>query len=383
MLKKHIALIMPLSTYDWGSENCGGVDSVCQMFAEHLVTQAGTDFKFTIIGLDPQSKTAFTGEVINLAGNVDFIWLPSSSKKNGLKIPGIIWQNWHIRKLLKKLKPDLVHTHFWSSLICSGFTGKTLVTVHSYKKIARRNVGLFNNFLYEKVIPLILNKRNDFVVVVGKQLKKALSKDGFKAEVIHNPIDQEYFEADYTKCQRKEIKLVTCALLTPRKRVEDSITLLDQLIKRGFSSSLIIIGPAADKLYTEKLKKQVVSLGLEKKVSFMGKLNKVQIVEQYCDADLGVFTSSEETFGLAPLEMLAVGLPLVATEVGILEDEKDFFENMGVLYISDSMNPKMVNNLILKHNAKLSKSILEKKFNIACIFDRYNNLYIKIIDEIE
>lgn len=383
MDKKHIALIMPLSTYDWGSENCGGVDSVCQMFAEYLVTQADTDFKFTIIGLDPQSKTPFTGDIINLAGNVDFIWLPSSSKQSSFKIPGIIWQNWHIRKLLKKLKPDLVHTHFWSSLIGCGFTGKTVVTVHSYKKIARRNVGLFNNFLYEKVIPLILKTRNDFVVVVGKQLKKALAKDGFKAEVIHNPIDQEYFEADYTKCQRKEIKLVTCALLTPRKRVEDSITLFGQLVNSGFGSSLTIIGPAADKLYTEKLKKQVISLDLDKKVSFMGKLNKAQIVEQYRDADLGIFTSSEETFGLAPLEMLAVGLPLIATEVGILEDEKSFFENMGVLYISDSLNSNRINNLIIKHNAKLSKSILETKFNIACIFDQYNNLYIKIIDEIE
>jgi len=270
MHKKHVALIMPLSTYDWGSENCGGVDSVCQMFAEYLVTQADTDFKFTIIGLDPQSKTPFTGEVINLADNVDFIWLPSSSKQNGFKIPGIIWQSWHIRKLFKKLKPDLVHTHLWSSLIGSGYNGKTVITVHSYKKIARRNVGLVNNFVYEKVIPLILKTRNDFVVVVGKQLKKALSKDGFKAEVIHNPIDQEYFEADCTQRERKEIKLVTCALLTPRKRVEDSITLLDQLVKSGFGSSLIIIGPAADKLYTEKLKKQVVSLGLEEKVSLWG-----------------------------------------------------------------------------------------------------------------
>ena len=152
MPKQHIVLVMPLSTYEWGTDNCGGVDSVCQMFAEFLVNHSDTSFKFTIIGLDPQSKTSYTGEVINLADNVDFIWLPASSKQTGLKIPGILWQNWHIRKLLKLLKPDLVHTHFWSSLIGSGFTGKTVVTVHSYKKIARRDVGLVNNFLYLSLI---------------------------------------------------------------------------------------------------------------------------------------------------------------------------------------------------------------------------------------
>ncbi|MBH0041211.1 VpsD family glycosyltransferase [Pseudoalteromonas sp. SWXJZ10B] len=383
MPKQHVVLIMPLSTYEWGTENCGGVDSVCQMFAEYLVNYSDTNFKFTIIGLDPQSKKSYTAEVINLADNVDFIWLPASSKQTGLKIPGILWQNWHIRKLLKLLKPDLVHTHLWSFLLGCGYKGKVVVTVHSYKKIARRNVGLINNLLYEKVIPKIVKKRKDYVVVVGKQLEKALLKDGFQPEVVHNPIDQEYFKADYIKRERKEIKVVTCALLTPRKRVEDSIVLFNKLVKSGLGSSLIIIGPAADRLYTEQLKKQVTSLGLEGKVSFLGKLNKTQIVEQYLDADLGVFTSSEETFGLAPLEMLAVGLPLVATEVGILEDEKAFFEKMGVLYFSDSLSPDRINNLVVKHNVDYSKRALETKFNIKSIFSQYSNLYVRILDEVQ
>ena len=383
MPKQHIVLVMPLSTYEWGTDNCGGVDSVCQMFAEFLVNHSDTSFKLTIIGLDPQSKTSYTGEVINLADNVDFIWLPASSKQTGLKIPGILWQNWHIRKLLKLLEPDLVHTHLWSFLLGCGYKGKAVVTVHSYKKIARRNVGLINNLLYEKVIPKIVKKRKDYVVVVGKQLEKALLKDGFQPEVVHNPIDQEYFKADYIKRERKEIKVVTCALLTPRKRVEDSIVLFNKLVKSGLGSSLIIIGPAADRLYTEQLKKQVTSLGLEGKVSFLGKLNKTQIVEQYLNADLGVFTSSEETFGLAPLEMLAVGLPLVATEVGILEDEKAFFEKMGVLYFSDSLSPDKINNLVLKHNVDYSKRALETKFNIKSIFSQYSNLYVRILDEVQ
>lgn len=377
MPKKHIALIMPLSTYDWGSNNCGGVDSVCQMLAEYMVNQDDANHRFTIIGLDPQSKTPFTGDVIRLSGNVDFIWLPASSKQLKFKIPGIIWQNWHVRKLLKTLNPDLVHTHFWSLLIGSGFKGKSLVTVHSYKKIARRNVGVLNNFLYEKIIPLITTRRSDKVVVVGKQLQTALSNDGVKSQLVHNPIDHAYFDTSYVKHERSEIKLVTCALLTPRKKVEDSIDLLAELVSNGIDSTLAIIGPAADKVYTEQLKKQVSSLGLENNVAFLGKLNKTQIVKQYLNADLGVFTSSEETFGLVPLEMLAVGLPLLTTEVGILEDEKTFFEKMGVLYFSDTITPNHIKNLIANHNVNESKSELEVKFNIASVFAQYIDLYKK------
>ena len=379
--KKHILIIMPLSTFDWGSINCGGVDSVCQMLTEYLVNHDDPNFSFTIIGLDPQSKIPYTGEVISLSDNVDFIWLPASSKQTGFKIPGIIWQNWHVRKLLKTLNPDLVHTHLWGFLIGSGFKGKSLVTVHSYKKIGRRNIGLLNNFLYEKIIPLITTRRNDNVVVVGKQLQTALLNDAVKSQLVHNPIDHAYFDTSYVKHERSEIKLVTCALLTPKKKIEDSITLLAKLVNGGFDSSLAIIGPAADKDYTEQLKKQVASLGLENNVSFLGKLNKAQIVKQYVDADLGVFTSSEETFGLAPLEMLAVGLPLITTEVGILEDEKTFFEKMGVLYSSDTVTPNRIKSLIANHNVSESKGKLEKKFNIQCIIKQYKNLYVKIIKD--
>ena len=384
MTKKHIVLIMPLSTFDWGSNNCGGVDSVCQMFAEYLLNHDNTDFRYTIIGLDPQSKTPFTGDIIRLSDNVNFIWLPATRKNKVLKLPGIIWQNWHVRKLLKNLKPDLVHTHLWSFLLGSGYKGRTLVTVHSYKKIARRNVGLVNNFLYEKAIPLLIKKRNDNVVVVGKQLQSAIAADGFKSLVVHNPIDQEYFEANYVKHQRKEIKLVTCALLTPRKKIEDSVAILAKLVSDGFDSSLSIIGPCTDKEYTNQLKKRIDSLGLVNNVTFLGKLNKTQIVQQYLDSDLGIFTSSEETFGLAPLEMLAVGLPLITTEVGILEDEKSFFDEMGVQYFVDTLPSERISNLIKNHNASMSKSKLRSRFNIKSIFEQYNNLYVKILkDEYE
>lgn len=379
--QKHILMIMPLSTYEWGSINCGGVDSVCQMLTEYLVDHIDDNFRFTIIGLDPQSKTPYTGEIISLSENVDFIWLPASSKQTGFKIPGIIWQNWYVRKLLTSLKPDLVHTHFWSLLIGSGFKGKSLVTVHSYKKIARRNVGALNNFLYEKIIPLITKRRSDNVVVVGKQLQTALSNDGVNSQLVHNPIDHAYFDTSYVKHERSEIKLVTCALLTPRKKVEDSIDLLAELVSNDIDSTLAIIGPAADREYTEQLKKQVASLGLENNVAFLGKLNKTQIIQQYLNADLGVFTSSEETFGLVPLEMLAVGLPLITTEVGILQDDRSFFEGIGVQYFTDTLASESVSDLIKNHNSSQSKRELEIKFNIEHIVKKYKNLYVKIIKD--
>jgi len=382
MRKKHIALIMPLSTYDWGSNNCGGVDSVCQMLAEYMVNHDDANFRFTIIGLDPQSKTPFTGNVIRLSDNVDFIWLPSSNKQTSLKIPGIIWQNWQIRKLLKKLKPDLVHTHFWSSLIGSGFIGKTLVTIHSYKKIGRHDFGSLNNFFYEKIIPQLTKNWGDKKTVVGDTLKKALAENSIKADIIYNPIDDDFFNSK--KILRvneptRAIKFITCALINPKKNIEQSIDVIHKLNQDGFLCDLDIIGGFSNKEYAQALQLKINRLQLEKSVTFLGKKNKWELIKLYNNADCGIFTSKEETFGLVPLELIATGLPLVCTEVGILAEQKQFFQSIGVLYLTDSTTADEITMCINQFDSELSVRKLKELFNTTEIIKQYKAVYCELL----
>jgi len=386
MPKKHITLIMPLSTYDWGSLNCGGIDSVCQMLAEYMVNHDDANFRFTIIGLDPQSKTPYTGEVISLSTNVDFIWLPASSKQTGLKIPGIIWQNWHVRKLLKILNPDLVHTHFWSVLIGSGFRGKSVVTVHSYKKIGRHNFGFFNNFLYEKIIPKLTRHLGDKKFVVGDILKQALANNNIKANIIYNPIDDSFFNSAKQSQlieHLQEIKFITCALINPKKNIEQSIDIIHMLNKNGIACRLDIVGSKSNKEYAQQLERKIEALQLEKSVAFLGRKNKYELIELYNNANCGIFTSKEETFGLVPLEILATGLPLVCTEVGILAEQKEFYQSIGVLYLTESTTANEITESINKFNSELSVKKLKELFNTSQITKQYKAVYNELVFKAE
>ncbi|TMO09582.1 VpsD family glycosyltransferase [Pseudoalteromonas sp. S558] len=383
MPKQHIVLIMPLSTYEWGTENCGGVDSVCQMFGEYLVSQVNPEFKYTIIGLDPQSKTPYTGEVISLAEHVDFIWLPCSSKHTGFKIPGIVWQNWHIRKLLKKLKPDLVHTHFWSSLLGCGHNGRSVVTIHSYKKIGRHSFGFLNNLLYEKIIPLLTKSLGDKKIVVGKILKDALLKDGIESEIIYNPIDESFFYASKKppRSSNNSLQFITCSLINPKKNIEQAIFLIAKLKNSGFHCHLNIVGGVSNALYSQKLINTVEEQGLCSEISFLGKKNKRELVELYSHADCGIFTSKEETFGLVPLEIIASGLPLLCTEVGILSEKKSFFESLGILYLSENTTVDQINKCINEHDSEFSVDVLKNEFNLSEIIKKYHFLYNQLLEK--
>ncbi|SFT48412.1 Glycosyltransferase involved in cell wall bisynthesis [Pseudoalteromonas sp. DSM 26666] len=386
MPKKHIALIMPLSTYDWGNNNCGGVDSVCQMFAEYLVNHDDANFRFTIIGLDPQSKTPFSGDVIRLSDNVDFVWLPASSKQSKFKIPGIIWQNWHIRKLLKILNPDLVHTHFWSVLIGSGFRGKSVVTVHSYKKIGRHNFGFFNNFLYEKIIPKFTRHLGDKKFVVGDILKQELAKNNIKANIIYNPIDDSFFNSSKQSQLielPQEIKFITCALINPKKNIEQSIDIVHMLNQNGIACRLDIVGSKSNKEYAQQLERKIEALQLESSVAFLGRKNKYELIELYNNANCGIFTSKEETFGLVPLEILATGLPLLCTEVGILAEQKEFFQSIGVLYITESTTVDEITANLNNFDRELSVKKLKELFNTSQIIKQYKAVYNELVFKAE
>jgi glycosyltransferase involved in cell wall biosynthesis len=276
------------------------------------------------------------------------------------------------------LKPDLVHTHFWSTLIGSGFTGKTVVTVHSYKKIGRHDFGFFNNYLYEKIIPQFTKKLGNKIIVVGDILKIALAKNKIKADIIYNPIDNSFFSS--TKKTKliwptKPIKFITCALINPKKNIEQSIDVVNLLYKSGISCHLNIIGGISDKEYAQKLQHKIKILQLDESVTFLGKRNKYELVELYSNADCGIFTSKEETFGLVPLEIIATGLPLVCTEVGILAEQKEFFQSIGVLYITESTTANEITACINQFDSELSVRKLKELFNTSEIMKQYQAVY--------
>lgn len=374
---------MPLSTLSWGEKNAGGVDSVSQILVRQLCAQK-RPFRYRILAFDPLNQCNYTGQVTKLSQNVEVVVCPLRETRLGLPLPSLLSAWLRIQEQLSVYKPDLVHSHFnsWMFALCR--KTRNILTLHSYRKIARKPVSKFNDFVYERIIPWMSDFSVDTYTCVGNDLYQALYRDtGKPIKIIGNPVDPEYFSGGLPlKCKHHiGINLVTCALITRRKRIEGAIALLIELKRRRCSVTLRIIGPNMDDQYYQQLQMMVKQNNLEREVIFLGELSKKEIIEQYQFADIGVFTSSQETFGLAPLEMIAVGLPLISTPVGILNERQDVFAKHGVAFMCEGEEAMIADRIdeIKMLDTRTLQAYLRDQFAVENVIEHYQNLYREVL----
>jgi len=374
-----VLLIVPLSTLKWGAKNAGGVDSVCQMLVKYLAERNADEYFYRVLAFDPQNKTSFTGNVIQLSENVDAVVCPTNEKRAALRVPGFLSASLRVKEQVKEFQPDIVHSHMASWLLGVSNAHKRIATLHSYKTIGRKSRSWANNFFYTKIMPWLSQQFIDRYTCVGEILEESLRADTRKPiVVIGNPIDESYFiSQESSPSNNRELRLVTCALISRRKRIDLAINLISAMKKKGVVVSLRVIGPNADAVYFSELQQQVTNLGLVDNVEFIGALNKPSIIKEYQHADIAVFFSEQETFGLAPLEALASGLPLLTTAVGILSERKNDFERLGIEYINEVSIDSQLEAIERLKSADMSRAVeyIKNEFTAESVVSSYERLY--------
>ena len=106
-------------------------------------------------------------------------------------------------------------------------------------------------------------------------------------------------------------------------RLLDAISTSKPFLKSDYS--LIIAGPASDKVYANFLNERANALKLSAKVTFVGPVYGEQKEQLYADARLLILPSHSENFGNVVIESLAQGTPVVAstnTPWQVLETER-------------------------------------------------------------
>jgi N-acetyl-alpha-D-glucosaminyl L-malate synthase BshA len=98
------------------------------------------------------------------------------------------------------------------------------------------------------------------------------------------------------------------------KRVPDTIRVFEK-VQKEIPSKLILVGDGPDRSECERICRQ---LELCDKVKFLGKQDG--LVEILSSSDLFLIPSQSESFGLAALEAMACGLPVISSSVGGLPE---------------------------------------------------------------
>ena len=123
---------------------------------------------------------------------------------------------------------------------------------------------------------------------------------------------------------REQVKTLFCAArLSPEKGISFLIHALKGLIDKGYELELRLAGngPSLD-----QLKRLANDLGVSGKVKFLGFLDEDEIINELQTADLFILPSFIEGIPVAAMEAMAVGVPVIATNIAgtseLVEDGK-------------------------------------------------------------
>ena len=128
-----------------------------------------------------------------------------------------------------------------------------------------------------------------------------------------------------------------------------------------YNPTLIIAGEDGNRRgEVRDLKLLAIKNGVTESVVFKGLIPYEKLVEYYNVADVCVFPSYYESFGLVPLEALACGTPVVATNVGDLQNIIHDSENGYVLtdYSVLNLADKLAEVLKMSHPALRNRELI-------------------------
>ncbi len=347
MLK--VLLILHVSSISKTDPSFGGVDAVCRSLLEEIERSGQKNIKYKVLAFDPTSSID-REKTYEVSENLTVHHLNTKFKIGKYSGLGLVRAISSIRKYSKSFKPDIVHSHQPIWMLGALSVKRRIGTFHSYKNICRTNVNKTNDFLHVTLLPKLLRYAVTEFTAVSKTIVSEIEKDlNVASTIVYNPIDNFYFEdKKSTSLIKDNLNLVTCSVIIERKNITKIVDFLDYLNRNNIESSLKIVGPKSDRQYYELVKSEISKKGLTDKVTFLGPLAKEEIKKLYIESDLGVFFSEHETFGLVPLEMLAVGLPVLSTSVGIIKEDKNLAnsKNLKIIRLDEGFDISQTNIIV-------------------------------------
>lgn len=210
--------------------------------------------------------------------------------------------------------PDIVFGHFLRycarALAIKRKYGIPAVGMEHWSEMYKENIREDIKCLAVETYPYL-----DRVLVVSEALRENLLKSiGIDTTVVNNTYGEEFYYKEHVK-QDNTVRFVLVGNLLPIKRFDLVIQALKELKEIAFLQEFefTIIGDGTEK---EKLQVMIDAYHLSNRVFLTGRKTRDYIVAALQEADVFILSSHKETFGVAPLEALACGVPVIATDCG-------------------------------------------------------------------
>jgi glycosyltransferase involved in cell wall biosynthesis len=235
---------------------------------------------------------------------------------------------------------DIAHANFWTSAVATSLVKRSIgtpyvVTFHALGRVRRLHQGTADDFPLERGdIEEFLVHDADAVIAECPQdaddLATHYGARGGRMRIIPCGVDcHQFYPIDKARARAAlhldtaRPTLLQLGRMVPRKGVDDAIRAVAELRDRhGIDARLLVVGGESElpdestTPYLRDLRAVAASLGVDDRVTFVGRRSGDALRYYYSAADAFITTPWYEPFGITPLEAMACGTPVIGANVG-------------------------------------------------------------------
>lgn len=298
--------------------------------------------------------------------------------------------------MVKMHQIELLHVHYAIPHAYAGYMAKQMlkdegIALPMVTTLHGTDITLVGNHpFYKPAVTFSINK-SDVVTSVSQSLKEdtlRLFEVKKEIEVIPNFIEIDETQKEHLTCKRSVMAKADEKIIThisnfrKVKNIPDVVKVFYK-IQQKIPAKLMMVGNGPEKEAAEMLCEK---LGISDKVIFFGNSHEITEILNY--SDLFLLPSETESFGLAALEAMACGVPVVSSNTGGLpEVNKDgysgYLSNVGDVDAMASNALKVLSSDAVLHQFKQNALETAKQFQIDNIVPLYEQVYHQALNHVK
>jgi len=363
----------------------------------HLITslELGGAQSGLLLGLPRFEKDEYEHVLCSITDRMN---MAEDFEKVGVKTMSLQLRNktdfmvgWRLRKLLKEVKPDVLHTY----LLHGNLLGRVVGSLTGVPVIisSERTIGQAHR--WGRILTRLTNPLAQAVEVNSSAGKRSVIKDlgvaESKVRVVRSGFDLQSITSQNVDTNiRNELGLnedtrviLMAGRLRPVKGIDYGIRAFTKLVEDVPNAHLIIAGDGEERENMEGLAR---SLRVHEKTTFLGVRSDLPGLLR--DSDAFLLPSLNEGFPRVAVEALAIGCPIVATNVGgtpeiVIDGQTGILvESKNSGQMADGLS-KLLNDRALTCGLVESGMELAGEFAIEHYVETLNGLYTDLLDSLD
>ena len=339
-----------------------------------------------LAGLGNNVAVAYMKPHDELAGELrdGGVGLVTCSNSRGSFDPGAIRR---LATLIRAFRPNIMISTSQYSLamatlgrLWARYQAPLVSVCHSMDVVQRNRSDRLRFAVYRHFYGMA--ERIVFVSDLQRQFFRQLGVFPRSDEVIHNGIDLERFSAPAVAAEASQLRrdlgfsdsdlvIGMCAVFREEKRHIDLLEALRRLRDKQLPAKVLLVGDGDMRAQIEARRD---ALGLEDAVVLCGFKQDVRPYVAACD--IMALTSHAETFPIATLEYMALGKPVVASNVGGLSEQVADGHN-GLLYSAGDIDAlvgqleSLATEPARKALGHTARQEVEARFSLPTMIERF------------